>query len=152
MRTSVLSLTDITRIHCLNEKVIDVDKTNAARRYLFCLGLIAEAYQREINDYSLRSGCELKRIDDEEYELRGGAQNPALLSLCKDQNALVELAREAAGILEIKEGFELIVTPESLKAEFVGAVGKKTVQKANTAARKAVKSAPAGNESDSTPS
>ena len=151
LRTSVLSLTDISRIHCLKGSDIDVEKTNAARRYLFCLGLIAEAYQRETNNYSLRSGCELQRITDEEYELRGGSENAALLSLCKDQCGLVKLAEEAIGILKIKEDFSLIVTPGSLKAEFDEAVGKKTVKKAIASARKAAKTAPAEKESDSTP-
>ncbi|MEI6624432.1 MAG: hypothetical protein WCP28_21280, partial [Actinomycetes bacterium] len=91
-------------------------------------------------------------IAKEKYELRGGAENPALLSLCGNQNALVELAKEAAGILAIKEDFALIVTSKSLKDEFDGAVGKKTVKKASTAARKAAKGTPTGDESDSTPS
>jgi CRISPR-associated protein Csb1 len=146
-RTSVLSFTDIARIHCLGADGIDAKRTDAARRYLFALGILAEAYQREIGNYSLRSGCELISVSDVTYESRGGQPDPALISLCKDQAALVEIAKEAMVVLSISaDAQSFTMTTESLAAEFAEAKGKKADKKdkANakkTAAKKASKGA-----------
>lgn len=152
-RTSILSLTDIARIHCMNGTELDHEKTNAARRYLFCLGLIAEAYQRECGNYNLRSGCELRIMDGETYALQGGAEHPGLLEFCKDQQALLLVATDAARILGISSAATtLVITTDSLKAEFNDAKGKKEDKKVKAAAKKAAKKAlPASASPDQPP-
>jgi CRISPR-associated protein Csb1 len=137
-RTSVLSFTDIARIHCMNGPIVDVLKTNAARRYIFALGVLAEAFQRETGNYNLRSGCELVSVGEANYELRGGSPTPALIELCQDQAALVEIAKDAMEILGIpasKQTFSMTV--ESLAAEFAEAKGKKADKKDKATAKKA---------------
>lgn len=137
-RTSILSFTDIARIHCMDGSNFDVVKTNAARRYLFALGVLAEAFQREMGSYHLRSGCELITVGDVRYELRGGGENPALIDLCKDQNALVKVAAEAMAILEINASVQTFtMTAESIAAEFAETKGKKPDQNEKPAAKKA---------------
>ena len=147
-RTSVLSFTDIARIHCMDGPSVDVVKTNAARRYIFALGILAEAFQREIASYNLRSGCELVSTGDASYELRGGKATFALIELCKDQVALVEIANEAMAILEINASEQsFAMTVESLTAEFAEAKGKKADKTEKAAAKKtASKKTAKGNE------
>lgn len=147
-RTSVLSFTDIARIHCMDGVSVDVVKTNAARRYVFALGLLAEAFQREVGSYNLRSGCELVSTGDASYELRGGSATSALTDLCQDQTALVAVAKDAMAILEINASEQIFsMTVDSLAAEFAEAKGKKTDRKEKTTATKAAtKKVAKGNE------
>lgn len=145
-RTSVLSLTDIARIRCSNG---NVTLTNAARRYLFCLGMLAEAYQREMGAFNLRSGCELIALEKPNYELRGGEANQALLDLCQDQKALVAEALEAAASLGVStQAASWSVTRDSLAAEFNAAVGKKADKRTAANAKKAAKQS---KDTDSSP-
>ncbi len=142
-RTSVLSLTDIARLHCLKDGKCDATLTNAARRYVFALGLLAESYPREIGSFNLRSGCELVATGDATYDLRGGKTNDALLQLCRDSAELVKIAREAGECLGVTaNGTTWTVTPASLKREFDDAAGKKAANAAKKAAKKAAKAGP----------
>ena len=119
-RTSVVSLTDIARIHCLGDNhEVDKEKTNAARRYLFCLALVAEAYQRETNNYSLRSGCELQHRESEKIEIRGGTPSEEFLEFCNDQTALVAVAKSALDQIGISPTpITVELSSASLSADF----------------------------------
>jgi CRISPR-associated protein Csb1 len=144
-RTSVLSLTDIARLHCLKDGKCDAPLTNAARRYIFALGLLAESYPREIGSFNLRSGCELVATGDVTYDLRGGMANDALLALCQDSEALVEIARESGRHLGVSEtDARWTVNRDSLRREFDEAAGKKA---AKQAAKKGAKTAPTNEQS-----
>jgi CRISPR-associated protein Csb1 len=135
-RTSLLSLTDIARLHCGNDTSI----TNAARRYIFCLGLLAEAFQREMGSYNLRSGCELVSMNEPMIELRGGKENTEFLALCQDQVALCALIEDAIKLLGIPTGVQnWKLTPESLKTEFASAQSKKEDKRNKANAKKAAK-------------
>jgi hypothetical protein len=78
--------------------------TNAARRYLLALALLAENYPRSTGSYRLRSGCELLSVKQEHTVL--GSNNHAehvnaLKELCKNRESLIAVAKAAKEILEI---------------------------------------------------
>jgi CRISPR-associated protein Csb1 len=141
-RTSVLSLSDIARIHCEQPKPEEKKKalpaeavaepteesaptpeklTNAARRYLFALAALAEGSERSKGSHRLRSGCELIAVDTMQFELRGAkfAQADDLKSLYNDRARLIAVAKEAKDILSVPstlDNFE--VTKETLSQQF----------------------------------
>ena len=101
-RISVLSLSDIARITCYDEvkengkAKLDADKTNAARRYLFALGALAEAHERSKGSHRLRSGCELVADGELKFEFRGAQPENAekLRELYSDRARLIEIAKQ----------------------------------------------------------
>jgi len=120
-RTSIYSFTDTARLFCTNkENMIDLEKTNAVRRYMFCLGIIAEAYQREFMDYNLRSGCDLVGIGDVKYDMRGGNESyEGIIDLCKNIDAVRLLASDSMERLGIRSDRRtLTLTVRSMKDEF----------------------------------
>src|SRR5579883_1485620 len=122
-RLALISLTDIARLSCRDESNrTDVVKTNAARRYLFALAALAEAYPRSTGSHRLRSGCELLTVS-RKVELRGGdgtyAEDEALKKLYEDRRMLIKVAKEAKEILEIPDQTEpFVLTKESLREDF----------------------------------
>ncbi len=126
-RISVLSLSDIARINCLDEpkETEKFENTNAARRYLFALAALAEGHERSKGSHRLRSGCELvapNANSKPKIEFRGtDPQNAAeLAKLYNDRTRLIEIAKESIGILGIKtEGETYEVTKEILRGQVV---------------------------------
>jgi CRISPR-associated protein Csb1 len=121
-RLALISLTDIARLNCRNGNAIDTEKTNAARRYIFALGALAEAYPRSTGSHRLRSGCELVS-SRHVVDLRGGdpdyPDSKALKALYDNREVLVALAAQAKRTLEIPDqGGPFLVSRESLKADF----------------------------------
>jgi CRISPR-associated protein Csb1 len=145
-RLALISLTDIARLHCRNRAGVeematdvadpkkdsedrkspgtDLDevKTNAARRYIFALAALAEAYPRSTGSHRLRSGCELVGTCSPVVELRGGdATYPdadALRSLYTNREMLVDIATQAKVALGIPEKIgPFCISKASLKGE-----------------------------------
>ncbi|MGO9231146.1 MAG: type I-U CRISPR-associated RAMP protein Csb1/Cas7u [Bryobacteraceae bacterium] len=123
-RLALISLTDIARLYCRNEKGdVDAAKTNAARRYIFALAALAEAYPRSTGSHRLRSGCELVAKLPHVVDLRGGdsayKDGDALKTLYNSRNLLVALAAEAKSALGIPDKVgPFVVSKEALKADF----------------------------------
>jgi hypothetical protein len=123
-RLALVSLTDIARLWCHNnDDKTQTALTNAARRYIFALAVLAEGHPRGTGSHRLRSGCELVTKDPQKVELRGGADGypdaAELLGLFIDRKALISIAAEAMGRLEIPgklDDFE--VKKEMLQADF----------------------------------
>lgn len=139
-RLALISLTDIAGIFCFQENTDNPDKelTNAARRYLLALALLAEGYPRSKGSYRLRSGCELIAAILK-AELRGNGTDSEsakeLLNLCTDRELLIRVANDAHLKLSIPSkpaGKEVFTsTKESLKADLEqgGKVTKKKTAK-----------------------
>jgi CRISPR-associated protein Csb1 len=124
-RLALISLTDIAGIYCLKPeeptasptseksappqgRAPDKDLTNAARRYLLALALLAENYPRSTGSYRLRSGCELLSIKQERTVLGSGNVSEhvkALDELCKDRLLLIAVAKAAHDILKIPTNY-----------------------------------------------
>jgi CRISPR-associated protein Csb1 len=127
-RLSLISLTDIARLRCL-DKDAETQKalTNAARRYVFALAALAEGHPRATGSHRLRSGCELvARQDGLKVELRGGNGSYAgsgLLAFFMNRDELMAVAAEAKGILGIAKLDNFDVTAASLRADFEGTGG-----------------------------
>lgn len=123
-RLALISLTDIARLNCRNEKgEVDEPKTNAARRYVFALAALAEAYPRSTGSHRLRSGCELVSKSPHVVDLRGGDSTyndgGALRNLYADRKMLVAVATQAKGVLAIPDqAGPFTLSKESLRAEF----------------------------------
>ncbi len=120
-RLALISLTDIARLNCRDEDN-KTDKTDAARRYLFALAALAEAYPRSTGSHRLRSGCELLTVS-RKVELRGGdgtyAEEGTLKKLYEDRRMLIAVAKQAKGILEIPDQTgPFVLTKESLREDF----------------------------------
>lgn len=139
-RTSVLSLSDIARIHCELPKPKEQKEppaeptgesdptpeqlTNAARRYLFVLAALAESHERSKGSHRLRSGCELIAVNEPQFELRGAkfAQEGNLKALYNDGARLIAVAKKAKEILSIPATLEdFVVSAETLRGEVLGA-------------------------------
>lgn len=166
-RTSVLSLSDIARIHCAQPKPEEQQElpaeavakategskptgeqlTNAARRYLFSLAALAEGHERSKGSHRLRSGCELIAVQEPKFELRGAkfAQEGDLKTLYNDCARLISVATEAMQMLSVPstlDNFE--VTKEKLSEPFTadGTANKKATKKTpKKTAKKAKKKA-----------
>ncbi|MCL5744920.1 MAG: type I-U CRISPR-associated RAMP protein Csb1/Cas7u [Acidobacteria bacterium] len=123
-RLALISLTDIARLCCRNENgEVDKPKTNAARRYVFVLAALAEAYPRSTGSHRLRSGCELVSKASHVVDLRGGdstyTDGDALRGLYANRDVLVAVATQAKGILEIPDqAGTFTLSKEALRAEF----------------------------------
>lgn len=122
-RLALISLTDIARLNWREGSDIDKEKTNAARRYVFALAALAEAYPRSTGSHRLRSGCELVSKSTHVVDLRGGDSTyehaDALKALYNNRNVLVALAARAKGALGIPDQVgPFAVSRESLKAAF----------------------------------
>jgi CRISPR-associated protein Csb1 len=123
-RLALISLTDIARLNCRKvDGNVDVPKTNAARRYVFALSALAEAYPRSTGSHRLRSGCELVSKSDPAVDLRGGdssyGEAADLKKLYRDRQMLVAIATEAKETLEIPdEAGPFNVTRGSLRGDF----------------------------------
>ena len=145
-RLAIISLTDIASIFCLKPQEEagteksdlgkkpepDKDLTNAARRYLLALALLAESHPRSTGSYRLRSGCELVATG-KTVELVGAcnhsADADALKALCGNRALLIDVAKAAHKVLEIPATPGTAVfesTAASLKGELEqGGKGKK---------------------------
>ena len=123
-RLALLSLTDIARLSCPDGNIQTLEKlTNAARRYIFALGALAEGHPRASGSHRLRSGCELLTATEVSVELCGGdAAYPdagALRTLFKNRDALIAVARDAKATLEIRDRLDdFVVSAEDLRADF----------------------------------
>lgn len=118
-RLALISLTDIASIFCLKEpepentnrseqgpskSQPDKGLTNAARRYLLALALLAESHPRSTGSYRLRSGCELVAVDKKLALLGAGQKSTAaeaLKALCENRELLIKVAEAAHEVLEI---------------------------------------------------
>jgi CRISPR-associated protein Csb1 len=127
-RLALLSLTDIARVRCLSDDgKVDVELTNAARRYLFALAGLAEGYPRSTGSHRLRSGCELVPTEKDglTVDLRGGDKTYAdaekLTALFKNRGLLVKIADAAKTTLGVPaDAKTFIVTKDDLKSDFTG--------------------------------
>jgi CRISPR-associated protein Csb1 len=132
-RLALISLTDIARLNCRNESnEVDVEKTNAARRYVFALAALAEAYPGSIGSHRLRSGCELIGMS-RTVELRGGdgtyTDANELKALYDNRKMLITIAAKAKQFLEIpNQAGPFNVTKESLREDFGGASAPSATQ------------------------
>lgn len=102
-RSATLSLTCIANIYCLDKDgTVLATETNAARRYIFALALLAEQYPRSTGSYNLRSGCELITTGFTTEVLNGSdEQKDALRTLIDNREELLEVAKEARDILGV---------------------------------------------------
>lgn len=161
-RLALISLTDIGSIFCFktqealgeaeaksdgeNKLMPDAVLTNAARRYLLALALLAENYPRSTGSYRLRSGCELIAAK-KETALRGaGAESDAakaLLSLCENPELLKAVAEDARVILGIETTLSAFQSDADSLRGYLGKEIKseKDAKKEKEAAEKAVKKA-----------
>ncbi|MCI0537747.1 MAG: type I-U CRISPR-associated RAMP protein Csb1/Cas7u [Verrucomicrobiales bacterium] len=147
-RLSLLSLTDIARLHCKapeKKNSDDADKsgtkqptaaelTNAARRYVFALAALAEGHERSKGSHRLRSGCELvaaeklengklQKIEDR-FEFRGAkpTDGDALKQLYFCRERLIAIAQSSMAFLGIKaDAVSYNVTAATLTREIVSA-------------------------------
>jgi len=122
-RLALISLTDIARLNCRSGNAIDKDKTDAARRYIFALAALAEAYPRSTGSHRLRSGCELVNKSQHMVDLRGAdstyKDGEALKALYDNRDMLVALAAQAKSALGIPDRVgPFAVSKELLKADF----------------------------------
>ena len=141
-RLALISLTGIASIFCFEPEPAenrqpDKDLTNAARRYLLALALLAENYPRSIGSYRLRSGCELLPVKKEIAVL--GSNNDsehvnALEELYNSRDLLIAVAKAAHKILNIPSTLPLFESDEtSLKNELEqGKKAKKAEPKRGT--------------------
>lgn len=158
-RLALISLTDIASIFCnkpllaeKDSKAVgtehsepDKDLTNAARRYILALALLAESHPRSVGSYRLRSGCELLPSNKNTVLLGAGVDSAAaaaLKELCDNRKLLIEVARAARSILKIQ------TTPvpectvfESTIASLRGELQQGGKKKGKEAAKKARKGA-----------
>ena len=160
-RLALVSLTDIASIFCQapaeptetteaenQESIAEQSKrlTDAARRYLLALALLAENYPRSTGSYRLRSGCELLPSKKEIALLGSGAESDsakALRSLCENRALLIAVADAARSILGIEIALDPFLSdPDSLRS-YLGKEIKseqdsaKEKKAAETAAKKA---------------
>jgi CRISPR-associated protein Csb1 len=127
-RLALLSLTDVARVRCLSDdRKVDVELTNAARRYLFALAGLAEGYPRSTGSHRLRSGCELvlAERDGLTVDLRGGdstyADAERLSELFKDRGLLIKIAADAKTTLGVPtDARTFTVTKDDLRNDFTG--------------------------------
>lgn len=154
-RTSVLSLSDVARIHCDLPQPEEAEEspakstkesqpnaeqlTNAARRYLFALAALAEGYERSKGSHRLRSGCELIGVGNVKFELRGAefTEQSELSAFYNDRDRLIAVAKEAKELLSIPptlDDFE--VSKETLSKLFTSDETARTPKKAAQKASK----------------
>jgi CRISPR-associated protein Csb1 len=146
-RLALISLTDIASIFCSKPDAApekdakkeagktdgkpDAELTNAARRYLLALALLAENYPRSTGSYRLRSGCELLLSGKETKLLGNGSDSKsakALVELCSNREMLIKVAKTAHSFLKIPEKLSTFVsTKETLKVDLEKA-GKKAAK------------------------
>jgi len=123
-RLALISLTDIARLVCRNDSgEVDGPRTNAARRYVFAISALAEAYPRSTGSHRLRSGCELVGKSEHVVDLRGGNSTycdaAKLKSLYDSRDVLVAVAANAKRTVGIPDtAGPYSVTKESLKVDF----------------------------------
>jgi len=144
-RLALISLTDIASIYCFKpEEAVagagtksepaknrepDREITNAARRYLLALALLAENYPRSTGSYRLRSGCELLPVKKEITILGSGDHSEhvnAITKLCGDRNSLVKVAEAARKILEIPATLPLFKSDAKGLKDYLERGGKTT--------------------------
>jgi CRISPR-associated protein Csb1 len=122
-RLALISLTDIAKLSCRNGQHVDQQKTNAARRYIFCLAALAEAYPRSTGSHRLRSGCELVSRSPQVVDLRGGCPEypdaDKIRALYANRRMLILVAERARTILEIPLGAgQFSVSKDTLAKDF----------------------------------
>jgi CRISPR-associated protein Csb1 len=159
-RLALISLTDIASVFCCKptegegterqntakKPEPDKDLTDAARRYLLALALLAEGHPRSIGSYRLRSGCELLP-SGKKTELVGAGNDTenanALKSLCDNRDLLIAVAEDARRrILKIPASLsEFVCTPASLKSDLNPKAEKSPAELAEAAQAEANKAA-----------
>ena len=160
-RLALISLTDIASIFCAppqeqtaegqeSPKPAEEDTkrfTNAARRYLLALALLAENYPRSTGSYRLRSGCELI-VMDKKIELRGAggdsAEAKSLLTLCANPELLIAVADDAArNVLGIETSLPAFHSDADSLRSYLGKdiKSEKDAEKEKKVAEKAVQKA-----------
>jgi CRISPR-associated protein Csb1 len=150
-RLALISLTDIASIFCRKPAAAekdgkkeaereatsangkpDIELTNAARRYLLALALLAENYPRSMGSYRLRSGCELLPSGKETKLLGKGFDSEhakELVNLCGNRKMLIKVAKAAHDSLGIPNELSVFdSTKEALKADLEKAVKKAAKQ------------------------
>jgi hypothetical protein len=161
-RLALVSLTDIASIFCRKptppeeqapkkieaqaktpqpQPPPDADLTNAARRYLLALSLLAENFPRSKGSYRLRSGCELISVKDKAVELRGAGGDSeytkALIALCSNHELLIKVADAARQTLGIQKSLDNFVSDaKTLKADLAEAKSAKKADKKRKTASK----------------
>lgn len=165
-RLALISLTDIASVFCFRaaEKADeagkggdgqqtakaqepDKDLTDAARRYLLALALLAENYPRSLGSYRLRSGCELIVSGKPEIVLLGaGGESEAaraLVELSKDRELLIEVATHARAVLGIKPKWPSFQSDADSLRTFLGKdiKSEKDAEREKKAAEKAAQKA-----------
>jgi CRISPR-associated protein Csb1 len=157
-RLALVSLTDIASIYCFKpEEAVagagtksepaknrepDPDLTNAARRYLLALALLAENYPRSTGSYRLRSACELLPVKKETTILGSGNHSEhvdAINKLCGDRQSLVAVAKAAHEILKIPATLPLFESDAKGLKDYLERGGKtanNTTAKQKPAAKK----------------
>jgi len=118
-RLALISLTDIASVYCFKpeeptstnaqlepakEREPDEELTDAARRYLLALALLAENHPRCTGSYRLRSGCELLAGNRELAVLGVGNHSEhvnALKEFCSNRELLIAVAKVACETLKI---------------------------------------------------
>lgn len=174
-RLALISLTDIAGIFCFRQKgelhdeagkpnaaqtqetdaasssegaraKPDEELTNAARRYLLALALLAESHPRSIGSYRLRSGCELLPSKKQTVLLGAGLESKAataLKDLCDSRALIIAVAQKAHDILKrdeatpLADGTVFVCTPASLKGELEQGGKKNSTEKAAQKAKEA---------------
>jgi hypothetical protein len=156
-RISLLSLSDLSRLHCFAPQPTNSDSsesrtpppspqalTNAARRYLFCIAALAEGHERSKGSHRLRSGCELIAKGEVKLDFRGSTpiEAASLEKLYFDRSRLIEVAKNSMSVLEINsEAVNYTVTAETLAGKIVAA--DQAEKEAKAAKDKAIKEAAA---------
>jgi hypothetical protein len=152
-RLALISLTDIASIYCFRpgdtadavtpesageRREPDRELTNAARRYLLALALLAENHPRSTGSYRLRSGCELLPVKKGLTILGAGNDSEhanALKQLCENRELLIAIASAAHGLLGIPREHPLFESDRgSLRTELQG--GKTKPANGATATRR----------------
>jgi CRISPR-associated protein Csb1 len=165
-RLALISLTDIAGIHCFKpegtavaqidksepamQRQPDKDLTNAARRYLLAIALLAENYPRSGGSYRLRSGCELLPVRQETTILGAGNHSEpasALRKLCGDRTSLIAVAKAAHAILNIGATLPLFTSNAGDLKGYLEQGGQKT----NIAASKPKRGAKSAADSQEPP-
>lgn len=158
-RLALISLTDIAGIYCrrpeetkdsasaqsdpARNREIDKDLTNAARRYVLALALLAENYPRSTGSYRLRSGCELLVTEKNIVLLGSGTESEsakAVRSLCESRELLIGVAEAARNLLGIQTALEPFRSDPASLRSYLGKEIKseRDAEKERKAAEKAV--------------
>jgi CRISPR-associated protein Csb1 len=141
-RLALISLTDIASVYCFKpeeptstnaqsesakEREPDKELTDAARRYLLALALLAENHPRCTGSYRLRSGCELLAVKLELAVLGAGNHSEhvdALKQFCSNRKLLIAVAKAACETLKIPATLPLFESDAKGLKDYLNQGGK----------------------------